>query len=112
MPSRGPATPRRGGADAAQFAPFAALRGHDELVRARLRVAEPRHELTEEEAEALSRAVTRLSRGSLVAVTHYDGGTYVTTTGAVTRLDLTFRRLWVGGVRICFDDMREMEVLS
>ena len=51
--------PRRPRANrAAQFMPFAALRGYYDLLRTKERVPEPRHELTEEEARELS-AVAR-----------------------------------------------------
>ena len=57
--------PKRPRADrAAQFMPFAALRGYYDLLRTKERVPEPRHELTEEEARELS-AVAREVREEL-----------------------------------------------
>ncbi|MCH3943546.1 MAG: YolD-like family protein [Atopobiaceae bacterium] len=110
MPERGGEGARRadGGprADRAQqFMPFAALRGYYDLVRERERVVEPRHELTDEQAAALSRRMLRVRKGQMVAVTHYAGDAYVTTRGLCTAVDLTFRSITVVKERILFDDI-------
>lgn len=96
---------------AQQFMPFAALRGYYDLVRERERerVVEPRHDLTDEQALALSRKMLRLRRGEMVAVTHYVDGAYVTTRGVCTDVDLTFRSVTVVKERIFFDDITEVE---
>lgn len=94
---------------AAQFMPFAALTGYYELARQQERIVEPRHELTEEEALALSRAMTQIKRGDLVRVTYYDWDAYRTITGVVARIDTTFRRLQVIKTVIPFDDILSLE---
>lgn len=97
---------------AAQFMPFAALRGYYELVEERKRVVEERHELTEEEAEALSRTVAEVRRGQIVRVTYYDRDAYTTMTGCVARIDLIGRELQVVKTRIALDDIRALAILS
>jgi len=94
---------------AQQFMPFASLKGYYDMVRARERVAEPRHELTEDEAEALSRRIANLRRGAMATVTHYDGDAYVKTTGMMTAIDTTFRTLTVVRTTIAFDDILDIE---
>lgn len=97
---------------ASQFMPFAALRGYYELIRMQQRVPEPRHELTDEEAIALSRAVQRVHRGQIVRVTHYDQDAYVTSTGCVSRIDLIEREMMVVKTKIKLDDIRELEIVE
>ena len=97
---------------ASQFMPFAALRGYYELIRKQQRVPEPRHELTDEEAIALSRTVQRVRRGHIVRVTHYDEGAYVTLTGCVSRIDLVEREMMVVKTKIKLDDIRELEIVE
>lgn len=97
---------------AAQFMPFAALRGYYELIRRQERVPEPRHELTDEEALALSRTVARIRRGQVVRAVYYDGDAYATLTGCVARIDLVERELTLVQTRIPLDDIKELEIVS
>lgn len=94
---------------AAQFMPFAALTGYYELARRQERITEERHELTEEEALALSRTITQIKKGDLVRVTYYDWDAYRTVSGVVARIDTTFRRLQVVQTVIPFDDIRKID---
>lgn len=94
---------------AAQFMPFAALTGYYELARQEERLTEPKHELTEEEALALSRAVAQIKRGDLVRVTYYDWDHYRVLTGTVARLDPVYRRIQVVKTIISFDDILSIE---
>ena len=89
--------------------PFAALTGYYDLVREQERIVEPRHELTEEEAVALSRAIMQTKKGDLVRVTYYDRDGYVARTGIVSDIEVAFRRLHLGSLCIAFDDMRDIE---
>ena len=94
---------------AAQFMPFAALTGYYELARQQERITEPRHELTEEEAIALSRTITQIKKGDLVRVTFYDWDAYRTVSGVVARVDFAFRRIQVVKTIIGFDDILSFE---
>lgn len=100
---------KRRASRAAQFMPFAALTGYYDLVREQERIVEPRHELTEEEAVALSRAIMQTKKGDLVRVTYYDRDGYVARTGIVSDIEVAFRRLHLGSLCIAFDDMRDIE---
>ncbi len=97
---------------AAMFAPFAALRGYYEMILEQERVPEERHEPTEEEAEALSRAVARARRGTIVRAVHYDRDAYVETVGCVARVDPVGRVIEVVDAKIAFDDLRELEIVE
>lgn len=95
---------------AQQFMPFAALRGYYDLVRQQEHVAQPRHELTEEEAAELSRVFSQVRRRQTISVTHYDGDSYVTTCGLVSNMDMGARTLTVLGARISLDDILSIDL--
>lgn len=82
---------------AAQFAPFAALTGYEDAVREAAQLTEGKVELTEDAQAALDAKLRPLTDGSMtgkeVTLTWFQpdarksGGTYVTTTGILKRVD-------------------------
>ena len=90
---------------AAQFAPFAALRGYDDMVNEEIRVPEVDHkrELEEHEAEILNQKLNRIitlteaGEHPTVTFTVYEadkrkaGGRYVEITDSVKRVDIVNR---------------------
>lgn len=90
---------------AQQFMPFAALRGYYDLIRERERVVEPKRDLTEEEALALSHAFSQVERRKMAEVTYHDGEGYVTLRGMVTDIDEAGRVLTIVRTHIPFDDI-------
>ena len=82
---------------AAQFSPFAALTGHDAAVKETARLTEQKIELGDGAIEVLDAKLNILAdmidSKPEVAITHFipdakkDGGTYVTTSGAVKKID-------------------------
>lgn len=94
---------------AAQFKPFAALRGYHDLVEQRERVKEPRPALTEEEARELSERLRGLVRGEVVRVAYYEASSVVEQVGAVGQLDTVGRTLAVVRKRIPLGDIVAVE---
>lgn len=90
---------------ARQFLPFNALTGYYRMILERQRVSEPKKELSEDETEALSEKLKNLQRHDLVSVTYYDKDAYITKTGLITDIDLTFRTLTVVKTKIAFQDI-------
>ena len=88
---------------ARQFLPFAALTGYYDLIRDRERTPQPFHELAEDEAEALSRKMTWVKKGTMVDICYYDRDAYVHRRGMVSRIDEVERAIWVVKERIPFD---------
>ena len=82
---------------AAQFSPFAALTGYDAAVEEAARLTEQKLELSEEAKAALSAKLTEIrehiKERPEVTITYFvpderkAGGTYVTVTGTVRRID-------------------------
>lgn len=82
---------------AAQFAPFAALTGHDEAIAETARQTTPRQILSSEEQERLSKSlayvIDHISERPNLTFTYFipdilkDGGRYTTITGVLRRYD-------------------------
>ena len=79
---------------AAQFAPFAALSGHDEAVNETARLTSSRMDLSQEMLSSLSRRlVYTLEQRSPISVTYFqpdaykEGGEYVTVGGIIKKID-------------------------
>lgn len=97
---------------AMQYAPFAALKGYYEAVRIQERITEPRKELSEDEAEAISNTLNKLQIGTTVKIRYYDIDAYTNIEGVVTELNPPYRRLKVVKTAIPFDDIYTIEVLG
>lgn len=94
-------SPRRAGMPmedrAAQFSPFAALTGYEDVIEETGRLTQPATELTESRKEQLNRKLMLLQEKSdaspMVTVLYFEpdrrksGGSYVTVTGYVKRID-------------------------
>ena len=94
-------SPRRAGMTmtdrAAQFSPFAALTGYEDVIEETGRLTQPATELTESRKEQLNRKLMLLQEISdaspMVTVLYFEpdkrksGGSYVTVTGYVKRID-------------------------
>ena len=97
---------------AMQFAPFAALKGYYECVRMQERITEPKKELSEDEAEALSSTLNKLKVGTTVKIRYYDIDAYTNIEGVVTEVNTPYRRLKVVKTVIPFDDIYTIELLA
>lgn len=109
---------------AAQFAPFAALTGHEEAVRETARLTDSRVELEEEQRERLDQRLSLLFRAMRerpgrepeITVVYFrqdekkDGGAYVPVCGRVKKVD-GYRRtiLLKDGTAVSMDDIVAME---
>lgn len=105
---------------AAQFAPFAALVGYDDAIKETGRLTDERIEMSEEKLAVLNARYQILADNFRnepeVTITYFvpdiykAGGSYITTTGVVKKLD-TYERLvtMVDGTRILMDDVLTLE---
>ena len=113
---------------AAQFAPFAALSGYDDIIREEAREtgvwAEPGESRKEEISRLLAELSSTLSRGSrpVVRVTHFvpdakkDGGSCETAAGTLRKIDPAGREIALTEsrsgqeLRICIDRITDLSV--
>lgn len=110
---------------AAQFSPFAALTGHEEAIAETARLTEEKMELSEDEAERLNEKLREVQRHLKtdevvpVAMTYFEpdekksGGTYVSRTGNVKRIDeYEHAVIWEDGTIIYVEQIRELSFLE
>lgn len=107
---------------AAQFSPFAAIKGHEERLDETARLTSERLILDETEMSAINDTLIELKRtakdGPKIAVTYFlederkEGGAYVSVQGELKKLD-EYRRIiqLSDGTAIPIDDIAEMEIL-
>ena len=105
---------------AAQFSPFAALVGYEDIVNETARTTTPKRELDEAEKAELDRRigilVSHLGEKPVVMVEFFvpdefkSGGTYVLKTAAVIRVSSVKKKLTLAdGTAIRFDDIAGIE---
>ncbi len=104
---------------AAQFAPFAALTGYEELVRETARYTDRPLELTDSAVAELDAVLQGLTEGMTVKVTAFvpdarkEGGTYVTRCGILRRVDASRQCLmFTDGTDVPFRFLATLEVVD
>ena len=113
--------PMPAGDRAAQFSPFASLRGYDEEIEEAARFVDDRLEADEERMAAVNEALlllkTRESERPAVQVTFFkadarkEGGAFVTLAARLKKIDEGHRLLCTEEENIPFDDILEIEML-
>lgn len=118
-PKRHPRMPME--SRAAQFAPFAALEGHEDALLETERLTSPRHILSQDEKIELSRTMTVLAAGKcrnvrmifFVPDNKKDGGTHREVRGKIKKLDMASRQIFLeGGIVVDFERITDLEILS
>lgn len=105
---------------AAQFSPFAALSGYEDAVKETARLTNERPELTEEEKAVLDWTLQKLAdeidSQPQVTLTYFQpdqkkaGGTYVTVTGRLKKIDdYKGTLILAGGARILIENILSIE---
>lgn len=106
---------------AAQFAPFAALTGHEEAINETSRYTEERIELTEEQKENIDRELQELrDRGTEcnVRIVYFEpdelkkGGTYVEFRGAVKKINSRGQLTLENEIILLYDNIYELEIMD
>lgn len=97
---------------AKQFAPFAALKGHEMELAKKREVIEERIELAEDEAEYINEVLGNLNVGDEVQITHYNRNEYVTTFGSVEKIYIYEAALQIKSKKIAFKDIYRIEKMG
>lgn len=105
---------------AAQFAPFAALTGHEDAIRETARLTENKIQLNEDDAAKLNERIALLHKAlavsrPVITVTHFvkdtkiAGGAYTEFIGALRRIDDCYKKLvFEDGTEIEIDNVRNI----
>lgn len=98
---------------AKQFMPFSAVSGLTQALARKERelMRVERKEPAEERAREINRCLNEIKKGDGAAVTYFEQGEYLTVSGAVEGVDKAERVLTVGGVKILFDDIYDIEII-
>ena len=104
---------------AAQFAPYSALSGYEDAVRETARQTDKKNELDDYEKEKINETLTLLlssEPGTVARLTFFNpdpkkaGGSYITLTGEICKIDEVKRKiLMVGGTEIPLDDLVDVQ---
>lgn len=94
---------------AKQFMPFSPLDGYSKMISDNKITLVERKELTEEQAEYLSRQINAVKKGDIITVKYYKEGQYIEFTGMVSNIDCVFRRLTLIKTVIPFDDILDLK---
>lgn len=113
---------------AAQFSPFAALNGYEDVIEETARTTDTRTELSESEQELINRKLVMLSENTAVKnrleapnikVTYFvpdkrkQGGSYATAVGAVRRIDEYEKNIvFTDGKKIPIAVIRDIETIT
>lgn len=105
---------------AAQFAPFAALTGHEDALAETARHTDSKIELTDDEKFLLSKRLAEAIRNNLtVAITYFSpdknksGGAYLTTASTVRSLDeYSAKLVLTNGKSIALAEITDIELLG
>lgn len=104
---------------AAQFAPFAALSGHDGLIRETARLTEPFLELTDSKQAELDEILQRLQPGMQLRLTHFvpdlrkEGGRYAECVGILRKVDDYTKCLKLAGdIAVPFRFLLNLEIVG
>ncbi len=105
---------------AAQFSPFAALTGYEDVIEEAARVTDEKIDLSEDEAEEMNRELLaigeRIDDEPIVSVLYFcsdltkSGGAYVSMEGKVKSIDAYNRKiLFKDGKSVLFSDIMEIK---
>lgn len=99
---------------AKQFMPFAAVTGLTQALERKERelMRVQRKEPSEERTQKLNQCLNEIEKGDEVAVTYFAEGEYLTVSGTAETVDKVKRVLSVGGVKIPFDDLYDIEIMQ
>ena len=95
---------------AKQFAPFAALKGFDEALRAKEKIIVEKPRLSEEERDELDRNLHTIERGNLVKVNYYEDDECLEMTGVLSKVDMDAGYIKVVNKKLAFSDVYHLEV--
>lgn len=99
---------------AKQFMPFDALKGLQEELRIReeRRTRVTKKSLSEDQIEQISRVLSRLDKGSKVAITLYSKGHYISIDGYTSEVNQIYEYIKIGSEKVFFDDIYKIAIIE
>lgn len=97
---------------AAQFMPFAALRGYYDLILEKERRKEERRILSLEQCESLNNKLKQIRKGANLKLEFFRKEEYAQMSGICTKVDFTYQYLELSGIKVEFSTIYEIEVME
>ena len=102
---------------AAQFAPFSALTGYDEVIRETSRITSEKHELSDGKIEIINNKLNEIKSNGVkrAKITYFvkdkskSGGEYITEEVDIKKIDIYNEKLVCLKLSISFDDILEID---
>lgn len=95
---------------ASQFAPFAALKGYEEALRAKEKIPVEKSELSEEMLEFLDYKLAQINLNEIITVIYYENDGYIKKTGMVSKINKEARYLTIVTTDIAFDSIKDIQI--
>lgn len=93
---------------AKQFAPFAALKGFEEALRAKERMIVPKVELTEEKKEEIDMILRTKKKQDYISVIYYNQENYVKASGVISDINVLEQTIKIVDTVISFENIRDI----
>ena len=93
------------------FIPFDAVKGLKEALKEKERIIAQDIFLTDDLANELNNTLFELEKGMMIKVIHYEQGTFIETTGILTKINIELRFIVVVKQKIILDNIRKIEIL-
>lgn len=97
---------------ASQFMPFDALSGLKDALREVEKICEDKIELSEDIFAVLNRTIKDLKKGDRVKIKYYYNIEYVSIISNVLKVDIDKRYIYLTSVKISFDDIISIDIIS
>jgi len=97
---------------AKQFLPFAAVKGLNDALEKKEKVAQSKTEMSEELASELNDKIHSIKKGSVVTITYYCNDDFVMLTGTVIQIDSAYRIIQIDDTSIDMDDIVGISILE
>ena len=95
---------------AKQFVPFAAVKGYEEVLRAKEKIVVEKIDLSEERKEELDFKLHQIHKNDIITVVYFYKDEYIKIEGMVSRLDIDARVIKVVNTKSPFEDIYDLSV--
>ncbi len=97
---------------AKQFLPFAAVKGLNEALEKKEKVALSKTEMSEDLAAELNEKIHNVQKGSIVTITHFYNDDFIELTGTVVQIDSAYRTIQIDDNSIDMDDILGIRIVE
>ena len=95
---------------AAQFAPFAALTGFEQIIKEAARISKKRIVLSNDQKEKINFVLQSYRKGEIVRIKFFNDGYLYFISGTIKRIDLENRKLILDQGKLSFENIIDIEI--